>query len=245
MVSPRLYKTIFEVRYKAELKFYDLLLPAAQQLKEYPDWETNRLRIILKDFDKHCNLAISHNSFSYEQDSNDINLETNYISRALEILPTALEINAFTRLGYRRRYLVPVDFSYESLVTVLNVKLFSQNNNLIKSMPKNVKNLAYIIDSEEENYKYHFLIGPVTKQESQSFIGFNRERNLNPANREERNSEIIQTYPNVAIFIDIDMYHEGETFQVKERFKFVDNARNKVHNLAEELTKYLLEEKLE
>jgi hypothetical protein len=62
--KPALYKTIFQARYKAELKFYELLMPAAQRLREYSHWETDRLRVTLRDFDKHCSVAIAHDSFS-------------------------------------------------------------------------------------------------------------------------------------------------------------------------------------
>jgi hypothetical protein len=76
--KPALYKTIFQARYKAELKFYELLMPAAQRLHEYSHCETDRLRVTLRDFDTHCSVAIAHDSFSYEQDSQDTAMEEKY-----------------------------------------------------------------------------------------------------------------------------------------------------------------------
>ncbi len=245
MPSPKLYKTIFQARYKAELKFYELLIPAAKQMTEFPDWETNRLSVTLKNFDRRCNLSISHNSFSYDQDSNDIEIETNYINKALEILPSALEIESFIRLGFRRRYLIPVEIPFDSLIQMLNIKLLSQEKKLREVMPANVKDLMYRIDSEEEGFKYHFLIGPVSKQEIPKYVEFNRQHNLNPANREEKYRKIVQEYPDVAIFIDIDLFQEKGELQAKKAANFVNNARSKVDNLTRELCNYLLEEKVE
>lgn len=245
MPTPKLYKTIFQARYKAELKFYELLILAAKQMTEFPDWETNRLSVTLKNFDRRCNLAISHNSFSYDQDSNDIEIETNYINKALEILPSALEIESFIRLGFRRRYLIPVEIPFNSLIQMLNIKFLSQEKKLREIMPANVKDLMYRIDSEEEGFKYHFLIGPVSKQEIPKYVEFNRQHNLNPASREEKYRKIVQEYPDVAIFIDIDLFQEKGELQAKKAANFVNNARSKVDNLTRELCKYLLEEKVE
>lgn len=245
MVSPTLYKTIFQVRYKADLKFYELFIPAAKQMKEYPHWYTTRLTIILQDFEKHCNLTITHNSFSYEQDSNDVEMETKYINNALRILPTALQIESFIRFGYRRRYLIHIDFPFESLVQTLYIKLLSQDNKLRELLPSTLKDLSYRIDSEEESYKYHILIGPISKQEIPYYIGFNIKQNLYPETSQQEYEKIIQKYPDVAIFVDIDLYQEGEKLPVKETTAFVASARNKVTNLTNELCNYLLETKLE
>lgn len=113
--KPALYKTIFQARYKAELKFYELLMPAAQRLRDYPHWETDRLRVTLQDFDKHCSVAIAHDSFSYEQDSQDNVMEEKYVQQVLDELPAALQVDFFMRLGYRRQYLIAVDMGADPL----------------------------------------------------------------------------------------------------------------------------------
>jgi len=200
------YKTIFQIRYKPKLEFYDLLMSAAQKLNEYPHWETNRLRVVLKDYEKHCSLSIGHNAFTYQQDSNDRKMEEKYIQQTLEYLPTALKIQFFNRLGYRKKYLISIKMSFESLVEVLYVKLFSQEDKLRRIMPSQVEDLMYRIDFKEDLYRYHVTVGPVKKFEIPKHIAYNIEHHLSPETREKEYQEIIAKYPDVAVFADIDFY---------------------------------------
>ena len=190
MPKPVLYKTIFQARYKPQLEFYNLLIPAAQLFNDFPHWQTDRLKITLSDFEKHCSVGIAHDSFSYAQDFHDIDQEQTYIQRVLDILPTALHIGAFNRLGLRRWYLIPVDIPFESLVSILNVKLFSQDDRLRNIMPKQVDDLSYIIVSSDEPYKSRTVIGPMRKSEIPSFIVVDQEHHLDRQNREELHLKI-------------------------------------------------------
>ncbi|MFQ6042021.1 MAG: hypothetical protein ACE5PV_14275 [Candidatus Poribacteria bacterium] len=239
--KPVLYKTIFQARYKPSLNFYDLLMPAAQRMTEYPHWQTSRLSVVLRDFDKHCSLVIGHNAFGYEQDSSDEAMEEQYIQHALAELPQALEIKDFIRLGFRRNYLVRVDMPFESLVTVLSVKLLSQNEQLRRIMPERVEDMIYRVDSSEEPYQFHFTIGPVRKQEIPRYLVYNQAHHLPPESAAGDYQAIVEEYPPVALFMDIDIYWLEEQLQLKDAALFVADARPKVHQIATELTNYLFE----
>ena len=239
--KPVLHKTIFQARYKPSLNFYELLMPAAQRMTEYPHWQTNRLSVVLRDNDLHCSLVIGHNAFGYEQDSNDEAIEEQYIQRALDELPKVLEIENFIRLGFRRNYLVRVDMPFESLVTILSVKLLSQEEQLRRIMPQKVEDMMYRVDSAEEPYQFHFTIGPVRKQEIPRYLVYNQTHHLPPETASEDYQAIVAKYPEVAVFMDIDMYWLGEQLQLKDATPFVADARQKVHQIATELTTYLFE----
>jgi len=161
MQKPNLHKTIFQITYKPELKFYGLLMEAAQKMNEYPHWSTDKLSIILRNYEKHCSLSIRHNTFTYEQDSSDEDMEAKFIQNALENLPSALQIKIFNRFGYRRKYIIAVNMPFESLVSVLHIKLFSQDDKLRSIMPSKIEDLMYRIDFMEDPYKYHITAGPV------------------------------------------------------------------------------------
>jgi hypothetical protein len=237
--KPALHKTIFQARYKAELKFYELLMPAAQRLHEYPHWETDRLIVTLRDFDKHCSVAIAHDSFSYEQDSQDTAMEEKYVQQVLDELPAALQVDFFTRLGYRRQYLIAVDMPFDGLVRVMNLKLFSQDERLRRIMPVQVEDLLYRIDSRDEPYRYHLTIGPVRKPEIPRYVTYNRQHHLNPLTSEKEYLAIIEKYPDVAVFMDLDLYQESERLQAWEAAPFVAAARQKLQGLAEDVSEYL------
>lgn len=243
--TPVLYKTIFQVRYKPQLSFYNLLMSAAQRFSEYPHWETTGLRVVLRDFDKHCSLAIGHNAFGYEQDSSDVAMEEKYIQRTLEELPSALQIESFNRFGYRRQYLIAVDMSFESLVSVMNVKLLSHDERLRRIMPAQVKDLMYRVDSADDHYKYHFTVGPVRKQEIPRYVTYNREHHLKPETGEEEYQVIVAKYPEVAVFVDVDLYQEEDHLRVEDAAPFTDTARQKVHRLTNDLSGYLFAKEVE
>lgn len=239
--KPILYKTIFQARYKPSLNFYDLLMLAAQRMTEYPYWQTNRLSVVLRDFDKHCSLVIGHNAFGYEQDSTDEAMEEQYIQHALDELPKVLEIENFIRLGFRHNYLVRVDMPFESLVTILSVKLLSQDEQLRRIMPEKVEDMMYRVDSSEEPYRFHFTIGPVRKPEIPRHLVYNQAHHLPPETASEEYQAIVAEYPQVAMFMDIDIYWLEEQLQLKDAALFVADARAKVHQIVAELTNYLFE----
>ena len=99
-----LQKTIMQMRYNAKLNFFDLFIPAAMQFEEYKNWRTDRISITLRDVEKHCSLLIKHQDFAYEQDSSDLELENERLSRILKNLPQALKLEHFIRFGYRHLF---------------------------------------------------------------------------------------------------------------------------------------------
>jgi len=245
MEKPTLHKTIFQIRYNPELKFYGLLMTAAQQLSKYPHWRTNRLSVILRDYDKHCSLAIRHDNVTYEQDSSDIEMEMKYIQQALEKLPSALQVKFLNRVGYRRKYLITVKSPFESLVSILYVKLFSQDEKIRSIMPSKVEDIMYRIDFKEEPYQYRVTVGPVRKREVPRYIEYNLENHLDPMTREKEYQEIKEKYPDVAIFIDIDLYQMAEKIELKDAISFPKKACDKIHKMVNELNNYLFKSKVE
>lgn len=244
MTHPELYKVIFEVRYKPTLTFYDRLMATAELLSEYPHWQTDRLRVIRRDFENHCSLAIQHNSFSYEQDSNSIELEETRIAKALEVLPFNLDIQNCMRLGYRCRYLIPVEFPFEELVAILDVKLLSTHDRLRRILPGTTTDLLYRVDLQEPPYSYHITLGPVCKEEVARHIGFNIEQHLDQEGRAEEYQKILEVYPEVALFVDVDLCRVGDEIPVSEVSTDVELCRSQINTLVEELNTYLFRAQL-
>ncbi len=118
-----LHKVIMQVRYKPELTFYNLLYGATKKIKNFPDWSTDRFHVTLKDYNGYCSVAIRHNTFTYEQDSSDEDLEARNINHIVSILPSELDLVEATRIGYRRRYLIPVNMSFAELNSLMNLTM--------------------------------------------------------------------------------------------------------------------------
>jgi hypothetical protein len=166
-------------------------------------------------------------------------MEEKYIQRVVDKLPGALQVDFFTRLGYRRQYLIAVDMPFDGLVRVMNLKLFSQDERWRRLMPVQVEDLMYRINSRDEPYRYRFTIGPVRKPEIPQYVTYNRHHHLNPLTREKAYLAIIEKYPDVAVFMDLDLYQESERLQTGEAAPFVAAARQKLQGLAEDVSAYL------
>jgi len=239
------HQITFQIRYKPKLEFYDLLMTAAQKINGYPHWETNRMRVVLKNFEKHRSLAIGHNAFTYQQDSNDEEMEGKHIQQTLEKLPGELKVKSFNRIGYRKKYLTPAKMSFESLVNVLYIKLFSQEDKLRRALPSEIEDLMYRLDFRDDNYRYHVTVGPVRKFEIPKHIAYNIENHLSPETRDKEYQEIIKKYPDVAIFSDVDFYQESEELRLKDVEHFVSLAKRKVYDIINDMNNYLFNTKME
>ena len=243
--APKLFKSFFQARYEPQLQFYDLFTAAAAQLDEYPHWRTNRLDITLRDPANHCSLAIKHMFFTYCQDSGDADLESRNMLRADEVLPPALEIETFSRLGILRRYLLPVStMAFEDLVEVMHVKLLSQNAELRSLLPETIEDLMYRVDAADASWRYHITVGPVRKGEIARALDFNKADHLDPETADEALVAIQTSYPDVAVYFDVDLYHEGDSTP-SEALDFIKAGRDRVSELVSDLGEYLLSTKVE
>lgn len=236
---------MFQLQYKAELKFLRLLVPTAERLVDiYPDWEADQTSVTLKNFEKHCSLAIQHNSLLYEQDSEDFETEDRFIQHILKEVPSTLEIEVFSGFGYRRQYLVPVNLSFEALIKVMKVKLLSMDGYLSEVLSEKVGDLMYRLKFIDQEFQYNLTVAPVKKEEILSQIIYNRNNHLNPTTAIEDFQIIFEEYPSVAILIDIDFYRPNETISVRDIRNSLELAREKTSNLTSGITKHLLKQSL-
>lgn len=243
--KPVLHKTIFQARYKPQLEFYNLMTAAAQQFGEFPHWQTDRLKITLFDFEKRCSVGIAHDSFSYSQDSHDTNQEGLHINQVVDILPTALHVESFIRFGLRRWYLIPIDVPFESVASILNIKLFSQDERLRGIMPRELNDMSYIAVCADPPYGSRTVIGPMRKVEIPSYIVVDQAHHLNMENRAELYVDIVKGYPDVSVYIEIDFYQQSEGLTVEDARSFIQTASDKVHRVVADLRDYFFSTKLE
>lgn len=238
--SIRLRKTIFEVRYKAKLDFYDLFFSAAQKMGEYPHWLTDKLSITLKDYEKRCSLTIRHRNIGYDQDSDEIEIEEKNIKKAMNLLPEGLNISSFARLGFRRKYLITMPMHFNELKDILDVKLLSQDRKFREILPTRVDDFSCILDLSDDNSKFHINIGPIEKSQIPRWIDFDKENHLDPETKQKDYLKILEGYPDAAVFIDIDIYREEKEIMVKKAFPFYIEARKRIENMVISFNEYLL-----
>lgn len=238
--SPKLHKFIFQIRYKPLLEFYTLLFPLATKISGYPNWTTDRLSVVLKNFDNRTSIGLRHDNLAYERD-NDISAEEEKsVLQLFKHLTKEIGISKFTRVGYRKMYLNPVDMGFQELVDILHLKLFSQDKTLLDILSAKASDLQYVVDAVDKDIKYHFRFGPVVKGEISRFLQFNEENHLDPLTRAETYRKIVEAYPNVALYSDIDMYIEKPDINPDEGLSFYEIAGTKLDVLIKATSNYLL-----
>lgn len=236
-------KVIFQARYKPQITFHNLLHVAAEELTDsYQDWETDGLRATLKDFNNHCSVLVGHDSFAYEQDFGNEQLEVERVNEAVEKLPKSLQIKAFNRLGYRKILLYPVKMNFPSLVKIMEVKFFTQDSSFKENLPP-IKDLLYRVDLSEPPFDYHLTVGPARKNEISRYVSPNLQNNYAPSgyNQAKTIIQIVDAYPETAILIDVDVFIAGETVELGKTQEFLKDARHKVQTLSSNISNYLLE----
>ncbi len=239
-----LSKTIFEARYKPNLEFYEKLFRVAKKLDGYPHWQTDRLHVTLFDPEKRCSLTISHMNFSFEQDL-DLNPDQEkYLSEALDELPTELNITEFNRIGFRQKRLAPSSLNFEELNTILSTKLLSPEKHLKAIFPSNVTDHSLRVMAEEDNISFGITVGPINSTEMEQWLQFNREYHVDPKNKEQDYLSVIDSYPTVAVFFDIDVYREEDHIQVNDVLPFIKTARSKIDQMTSKFIDYFFSTKI-
>jgi hypothetical protein len=244
-IKPKLYKSIFQARYKPRLEFYDLMVPASKKFEEFPHWQTDGLKLTLFDPGKHCSIGIAFDSFSFSQDMASIDQEKSFVDRIVDTLPAALEVTSFLRFGLRRWYLAALDMPFSSLVSVLDLKLFSQHERLREILPEKVDDLMYVTVNSESPYTARVTVGPVHDFEIPSYVPLDQEHHLDPQKRAEQYIEIIKKYPKVALYVEIDYSRSAENLTVDDAKSFAKRADERTSTIINDLTNYFLSAKVE
>ncbi len=219
-LRPTVWKTIFRATFRPSLGYFAAYTNTAQAIEGYPNWEVDGTRVSLRDWSKRRSVSLEHNSFGFEQDSGDEELESQSIDQLLKIIPSSLGILEFARLGYRRKYLVEVEMSFDSLLAILNTRVLRPE--LSGVLPRST-DCVYRYDSVGNPYSYFIWLAPVRKSELFRALEFNHEHHLNPKEKGKDWERIHHSHPETALLLDIDFFqkdakgHEAANFIITTR----------------------------
>jgi pterin-4a-carbinolamine dehydratase len=242
--APKLFKTIFAAEFKPYLSFFSVFRTAAAKLTHYPHWETGFGNITVRSFDTRCSVNVQNRTIGFAQDSGDITNEQARLTEVTDVLIPELQLTTFLRLGYRRQYLVPLDITFESLVSILRLKLFSTTEQLQQILPAQVDDLLYRIDCSEGDDKFHIHLGPLRRQEVPKYIDFNAENHLAPEVRDDQLRQIVAGYPEVSMLLDLDFFQRAAQIPASAARDFISKARQRVDELARKFHQYVLSQEV-
>jgi hypothetical protein len=210
------------------------------QLLGYPQWETDRLYLSLFSADLLDTVEMRHNVTTYEQDSAKFDREKTFLQELKEIIVPTLQLSGFTQLGYRVKYLLPVEMSYQAASSIVDLKCFSQQEKLRSFLPP-ITDASVRWDAEEPPFIYIVSITSSRRQDMAQALEINNQRLLKRGMKIEAFAQLLNAFPEVAIMIDIDFVQAARHIPVGEMEPFFEAAKKKTSSLAAHLADYLLE----
>jgi len=233
-------KIIFQVRHKPILSFYDKLYKHEKLIEFFPDWQTDRLQLALKDYEKKHNVVIKHDSITYESDNysnSDAKKIVDAISTSISELDKKKDIQ---RLGFRFFSLVPVSFSFEELNTIVTMKYIS--NELLKKI-EDPKDFTITIDSSIDKLNYKLYLGPIKVDEIPNFIRYNINQHIDPRTSKQYTemANIIDKYPKTSLYFDIDFHAKDASITLSDFYVQCIESFNKIFN---DIINYTFKEKI-
>lgn len=238
--QPVRHKVLFQARYKPTLGFYNLLYTAAAQFSNYEHWETNGLHVLLYDYEKRHTLGIHHNNFFYDWDYGGTELFLDNIREATKQLPSVLQLSGFMRVGLRQQFLIPAQMDLKEVTDILNVKFLAQNEELAELFPNRLRDMSYIAISTEDNLDIRLGLGPMQKVEVPNHIQIDQKHHFSPDQPEDY-AAVFNSYPNVAVFIDIDISSSGQSITPEKALSSIDEIESKLNEKVMFLQDYIFD----
>jgi hypothetical protein len=185
----------------------------------YPDWNTSGLAVTLYDYEAQCSLTLAHNSLSYVREMKKEKAKGGddaRIQAILEHIGPKLQKKSYERVGLRCLFLSPVEMNFEMLTSLISEKFLVQNKEITESICPDLIDLAYTVIFVDNGLRVHLRAGPLKRDEIE--IHFQPDRNnLPPATRGLPADKLYSDYPDVSLFMDIDVskkdVKEGELSQ--------------------------------
>ena len=213
-LKPNIEKCIFQIRYKPLLPFYDKLFSQENIFSYFPHWQTDRLKIILRDFDKQHNLVIKHDSITYETDKYSRKIEEEVLKLVESNINNLIAKDNIIRYGHKFFTLIPLDMDFDELVPIINLKFYESG--FLSSLKSKPDDSSVMITSKINELIYHMHLGPIKNVEIPKFIKFNIENHIDPSSPTKYSeiAKIFETYPKTALYFEMDIY----TDKMKEYF---------------------------
>ena len=189
-------KLFFDIRFKPRLDFFSKAFDFAQTLTEdYPNWETDQSKIILRNNEKFSLVSFTHDRMIFTFEGDNINMED--ISANFQIIKEHLKyfgIQEITRTGARLRTYRETTMSFPELVQAFHFKVYSQEVHQAKYFGSSTQDDSLVIVSNHEDWTYNFQIGPVKQLELLQRLGLQVAK------------PTLDKLPQVSIFTDVDAY---------------------------------------
>jgi len=236
-------KVLFQIKYKPDLSFYDRLYSKDKIFSQFPHWQTDRLKVSLRDYEKKHSLTLKHDSITYETDKYVRKNEDEIITLISESIDEITSTDKISRFGHRFFCLAPTDMNFNDLVTILNLKLFKRD--FFGPLFNEPDDSTVTVTSSYKELKYRLQVGPMKNFEVPNFIKYNIENHIDPGSIKKYSelSNLVENYPETSLFFDIDFFYL-EPIKSPDILKFYKDTRDAYALISKELLKYIFEDRI-
>ena len=242
-LKPNIEKSVFQIRYKPLLSFYDKLFSQENIFKYFPHWQTDRLTIILRDYVKQHNLVIKHDSITYETDKYSRKVEKEVLELVESNINNLIAKDNIIRYGHRFFTLIPLDMNFDELVSIINLKFYESG--FLSSLKSKPDDSSVMITSKINELSYRMHLGPIKNVEIPKFIKFNIENHIDPGSPTKYSeiAKVFESYPETALYFEMDIY----TDKMKKDFplsKFNSESITVYNDIIASVKDYIFENKI-
>lgn len=194
-------RTVLELRLIPNLLFYTKKEEVGKELTKYfPDWINNALNINLFNKDTKTSCILEFNRLAIICD--DTQSEHKFFELANEIIniyTSKIKIGEVLRVGIRDVITENTSLKYKELVTLFQEKFYPKSKEIQDLLVKDFSDVAFAADFEKLKYKFHYMMGPVNKDEGLKRFNPNPKFDI-------KESDFVETM----IFLDVDGYLDSK-----------------------------------
>ena len=242
-IKPEIEKAVFHIAYKPALSFYEKLYKLDDIFVEFPHWQTDRLKVTLRDYEKKHSLTIKHDATIYETDKYSKKAEAE-IAKLLNKNKSNILDKEIQRLGHRFFSLAKNDLSFTELNELLSLKFFNSDFTSIFE-EKDPYDHSITLNFKKNSLNCRLLIGPIRNEEISNFINFNVDNHIDPnsINKYSEMAKIIESYPKTALFIDLDVFEIKEK-QELDIIEFYEKSNEVFQSITNDLISFIFATKI-
>jgi hypothetical protein len=208
-----------ELRIAPSISFFKLKEEIAEGIvEEFSNWETDSLGFNLVSPENKESAILQHNRIAFVGEN--VQSEHKYLELLKKILKTyndKLSVKAVFRLGIRFTVIQKTNLKFPELAEIMQKRFYSADKEIGKILVEKYSDVAFSVDFEKDGYKFHYLIGPVSKNEAKG--RFNSAFGVNDSDTSE-----------TMIFLDVDCYtEEKSTFdKIEAKIEAMQSLASKI-----------------
>jgi hypothetical protein len=231
------------VNYKPDIGHFDNMFLAAKEVSHsFEHWWTDKINIILHDFNKRESLTITSKQVGFEtiQPDNIKNIIDTY-SKDIKALVQKLNNKEVTRFGLRVTAYMDLGLKFEEYKERLRPMCLPYHERLETLTSSRILDLALNFDYDLKDKMVMLRIGPMKKKQGLEHLQIIGDiKRLFPIDEESGINKIYTSIPNEFLFFDLDVFREDRP-KIDDLDVFFNDAWSHIESVQKGIKDIILE----